>query len=88
MSFDDQSVDPGKFGAKGIGLPLAVVMLWSVWAAPGSSRRLAMPYRAGFAAMLFTLAAFLLYQAGQQTVAILFLVVSVASMLVGYLTEG
>ena len=72
----------------GLGLPLAVIILWSIWAAPKSGRRLKMPYRAGFAGALFGLAAFLLYRAGQEVCAIAFFIVSVASMLIGYLSES
>lgn len=72
----------------GLGLPMAVILLWSIWAAPKSDRRLKMPYRACFAGALFGLAAFLLYRAGQEVCAIVFMIVSLASMLTGYLSEG
>jgi hypothetical protein len=71
----------------GIGLPLAVAVLWGIWAAPKSDRRLKMPYRAGFATILFGLASFLLYQAGQTKYAVAYFIVSVTSMLIGYLSE-
>ncbi|HEY4108126.1 YrdB family protein [Puia sp.] len=72
----------------GIGLPLAVAFLWGIWAAPRSSRRLGMPYRAIFATVLFGLAAFLWSRAGQEKYAIIFFIVSVISMLTGYLSES
>lgn len=71
----------------GIGLPLVTVVLWSVWAAPRSNRRLKMPYRALFTAALFSLTAFLLYQAHRSTYAILFFIVSIVSTFVAYLSE-
>ena len=71
----------------GLGLPLVAIILWGVWAAPKAKRRLAMPYLAVFVGVLFGLAAFLLYQAGQVGYAIAFFIVAETSMLIGYLTD-
>lgn len=57
----------------GIGLPLIAAILWGIFAAPKSKRRLEFSYRLIFESILFILAAFLLYNAGQRSLAILFI---------------
>lgn len=55
-----------------VALPLAAAVLWSIWAAPKSARRIVFPYRVLFAFGMFLLTAILLYQTGQRTWAIIF----------------
>jgi hypothetical protein len=71
----------------GVGTPLIAVIFWSIWAAPRSNRRLKMPYRALFTAVLFSLGAFLLYQAHQRAYAIIIFIVSIASTFIAFLSE-
>ena len=72
----------------GVGTPLIAVLLWSVWAAPRSNRRLKMPYRALFTAVFFSLGAFLLYLAHQWAYAIIIFIVSMVSTFVAFLSES
>lgn len=56
-------------------LPAIVIVLWGVWAAPKSKRRLKNPVRTVFKLALFFLGALLAYQAGIQSWAIVFAII-------------
>jgi hypothetical protein len=64
----------------GIGTPAAAVILWGVFAAPNSSRRLHEPWLLCFKVMLFGLAAVALSAAGQTTLAAMFIVGSLVQL--------
>lgn len=53
-------------------LPAVVIMLWAVWGAPKSKRRLPFPWLSVFKLTLFSLTALLLFYSGHRTAAIIF----------------
>ena len=71
----------------GLGMPLIAAVIWSIWAAPLSGRRLPMPYRGVFAILFFWAAAILLYQSGIKVYAVVFIFLSLISVIVASLLE-
>ncbi|HEY4788167.1 MAG TPA: YrdB family protein [Bacteroidales bacterium] len=57
-------------------VPVAAVVLWGIWAAPKSKRRLKNPARSVFKLALLLLSAVLCFKAGQQSWAIWFGIVT------------
>ena len=66
-------------------LPVIVILLWGVFAAPKSARRLNNPVRAIFKLTLFALAAISGYQAGRTVFAVCFAAITVANVALAYL---
>jgi len=64
-----------------------VIMLWAIFAAPKSARRLKMPYLAIFRTSIFFISAFLLFQSGQKNLAIILAGLTVITQTIGYYTE-
>ncbi len=56
----------------GLGAPLLVAVVWGIWLAPKSSRRLGIPIRLIVEAGLFALGTAALWIAGQPTLAVIF----------------
>lgn len=69
----------------GLGAPLLVACLWGIWAAPRSAYRLDLPYRLLFSLTLFGLTAFLLYQLGHLSLAMVFFIIALVSALLEWL---
>lgn len=63
----------------GLGLPLVVIIIWGLFAAPNSNQRLDQPFRTILELALMGLAAFLLYRTGQHRPAIVFATLAVVS---------
>jgi hypothetical protein len=55
-----------------IGWPALAIVLWAIWAAPKSGRRLPAPALLVFKAAMFGVTTFLLYAAGANAAALLF----------------
>lgn len=71
----------------GIGTPLLVATLWGIFAAPRSNRRLTLVNRIIFALLLFLTSGLLLYQTGQTTYAIVFMIAAVVSQILVFVFE-
>jgi chromate transport protein ChrA len=71
----------------GITTPVLAAILWSVFAAPKSKRRLRMPYRAFFSFAIFCIAAILLYQTGLTNYAIVFIAIAFVCEILAYSFE-
>ncbi|WP_394333028.1 YrdB family protein [Mucilaginibacter lappiensis] len=71
----------------GIGTPLLAAGIWSVLAAPLSAHRLPMPYREIFSIIFFWGSAILLYQSGVKIYAIVFMIISLLSVIVASCLE-
>lgn len=71
----------------GIGAPLLAATFWAIFAAPKSTRRLALPYRMVFSLAVFLSAGILLYQTGLTSYAITFMVVAVICQLLVLMLE-
>lgn len=67
----------------GIGLPAVVVVLWGLFMAPKSQRRLPLHVVKALALIAFLLAACALFSAGLQTLAIIFAAVAVVWYICG-----
>ncbi len=63
----------------GIGAPLIAIVIWGIYNAPRSARRLPRVPRILLSLLLFALAAFALAVAGQPTLAIVFIVVALVN---------
>ncbi len=63
------------------------ILLWSIFAAPKSGRRLEMPYLSIFRALMFSLAAFLLFESGHKNFAIIIFVLSLLTQTISFFTE-
>jgi hypothetical protein len=61
----------------GIGVPLLVAVVWGVWLAPKSTRKLGEPYNFIVKVVLIALSIIALFVAGQTMLAIIFAVVLV-----------
>jgi hypothetical protein len=61
----------------GLGSPLLAAALWGVFAAPKSNRRLKKLPRIAFSIAMFLTSAILLYQTGQASYAITFMIMAV-----------
>lgn len=59
----------------GIGVPVLVAVLWGVFLAPASSRRLAEPWLTIIEVLIFALATAAFYSTGQHTLAVIFAVI-------------
>lgn len=68
-------------------LVAVVIVLWGIFAAPKSARRLKMPYLAIFRTSVFLISAFLLFQSGQKNMAITLAGLTVVTQIIGYYTE-
>ena len=55
----------------GAGLVITAIVVWSVWAAPKSSRRLPLPALVLFRAAMFLLSAFFVYRLGHEKLALI-----------------
>lgn len=66
---------------------LIAILLWSVFAAPKSAYRLKMPYLFGFRLFMFSLAAFLLFQAGHSTPSIIVMILALLTQAISYFSE-
>ena len=64
----------------GVGLPLLVVAVWSVWLAPRAPRRLPISTRTAVKATLFLLGSIALFDAGHHAFAVVFELVSFVSV--------
>jgi hypothetical protein len=71
----------------GIGLPVLVALLWGVFAAPKSKKRLPMPYRTFFSIGMFWMSGILLYATGLTVYAIAFMIVAFISGTLAYIFE-
>ncbi|MBT1003071.1 DUF2568 domain-containing protein [Paenarthrobacter sp. DKR-5] len=77
---------PWNFVA-GIGLPAVVVLFWSVFMAPKSSRRLPWPLQPLVALGLFLLGALALAAAGQPAAGVVFAVVAAGNTVLSFYLE-
>ncbi len=66
-------------------LPLAAMILWGIFAAPKSQYRLDFNARILFEIVMFSLAAFLLYKAGQSTLSLCFAALSIVSITIAFI---
>jgi hypothetical protein len=66
-------------------LPLAAILLWAVWAAPRSKRRLPFPWLSVFKFMLFSITTILLFRSGHSIAGIVFGTVAYANELLAVL---
>ena len=63
------------------------ILLWSIFAAPKSGRRLKIPYLAFFRAMMFALSAWLLFRSGYKSFAIIVFALALITQAISYCTE-
>ncbi|MDH7461391.1 YrdB family protein [Chitinophagaceae bacterium 26-R-25] len=68
-------------------LVAVVIVLWGIFAAPKSARRLKMPFLTIFRTSVFLISAFLLFQAGQKNMAILLVGLTIVTQTTGYYME-
>jgi Protein of unknown function (DUF2568) len=66
------------------GLVTVAVILWAVFAAPKSTKRLRMPALAVFRAAMFLTAAFFVYSLGHQNAALVIAAAAVATQVISY----
>jgi len=71
-----------------ITLLAVVILLWAIFAAPKSERRLQRPYLTIFSLSMFLISAFLLFQSGQSNAGILLATLAIVTQTIGYFTEG
>ena len=70
-----------------IGWPALAIVLWAIWAAPKSGRRLPAPALLLFKLAIFAVTAFLLWAAGQAPAALLFGIVAASNLGLGLLLK-
>lgn len=68
----------------GLGMPIAAIALWAMWAAPKSSSRLEQPYLLLFKLVLYGITAFGLHRSGLAYWSYWFAGLAVISVLVEY----
>lgn len=66
-------------------VPLIIVILWGAFFAPSSDNRLRQPWLEIGELVLFSAAAFTLYESGHKSVAIAFIVTAIVNMLLAVL---
>ena len=71
----------------GVGAPLAMIVIWSVYLAPKSARRLKEPALSGAKVIIFVLAAAALAAAGQTLVATIFLAATAVNLLLAMIWQ-
>jgi hypothetical protein len=64
----------------GIGLPVLLIVIWGIWLAPRAERRLIPSTRIAAKATLFLLGSIAMFAAGHHALAVVFELVSVASV--------
>lgn len=69
------------------GLVAAAIVLWAIYAAPNSRRRLRLPALAIFRATMFLVAAFFFYRLGLGNVALIIAVTAVITQILSCFTE-
>ena len=69
----------------GIGVPVIVAIVWGIWLAPASSRRLRDPFHLGLELIIFGLAILALGIAGQPTLAWIFGIVYAINVVLRYI---
>ena len=70
-----------------VGLVTAAIILWAVFAAPNSRRRLRLPALAVFRAAMFLVAAFFYYRLGLEVIALVMAALAVTTQILSYFTE-
>jgi uncharacterized protein DUF2568 len=65
----------------------AAIILWSIFAAPKSGRRLAMPYLSIFRMLMFSLSAFLLVECGYKNFGMIVFIFSLVTQAMSLFTE-
>lgn len=73
--------------ALAISLILLASVLWGIFAAPKSKKRLALAPRLLFELCMFLMAAFLLYQGGEGVLAIVFAITACSSIALGFVLK-
>lgn len=68
-------------------LPIAAIILWTIFAAPKSSHRIAMPYLALFRAGMFLITSFAVYQLGHKNMAIVIVILVIVTQIMSYYFE-
>ena len=63
-----------------LGIPLLTAVIWGIFLAPASARRLREPFHVSLELIIFALAIIALYTAGQPTLAVIFGVVYVINV--------
>ena len=69
------------------GFLTTAVILWAVFAAPNSRRRLRLPALAVFRAAMFLVAAFFYYRLGLEVIALVMAALAVTTQILSYFTE-
>ena len=68
-----------------IALPVVIAILWGIFAAPKSKRRLKNPFRTILKLALFSLAVFFSFQTGHSLLAVVLAVVTFMNVIVAYI---
>jgi len=68
-----------------IGVPSVIILLWGIWAAPKSKRRLKNPVRTTFKLAMMALAVFFGYATGQPVLVVCFAVITILNVSLAYL---
>lgn len=66
-------------------LPAILILIWGLWAAPKSKRRLKNPIRSIFKLSLFAIGVFFCIDSGHATLAIWFAAITVANVILAFL---
>lgn len=74
---------PARIGL-GIGLPIAAIIIWAIFGAPRSARRLRGNWYWLLRVLFFGSGAFFFYAAGQRTLGIVFALVLIVNCALGY----
>ncbi len=72
----------------GIVVPLVIIFFWGWYMAPKSNHRLSHNPRLFIALLLFSLSAFVLYQSGQHLLGIIFGILIIFNISVGFIQEN
>ncbi|MBL8117554.1 MAG: YrdB family protein [Anaerolineae bacterium] len=65
----------------GLGAPIGVALIWGIWVAPQSKRKLADPLRLGVEIILFGLGVLALWVAQQPTAALIFALLVIINLI-------